>query len=63
MPGIKRVTIIKINLGSSLLRKYQVEYYSGIIRVYGIPPDTVKKYVRENVREYQKIKFTFEDRS
>ena len=38
MSDIKAVTIHKINLGGVILRKYQVEYYSGIIRLYGIPP-------------------------
>ena len=38
---IKTVTIQKINLGSAILRKYHVEYNSGVCRTYGVPPETV----------------------
>ena len=61
MSEIKSVTIQKINLGIAQLRKYQVEYYSGVCRTYGVPPETVEKFVKENRREFSKVKYKFKD--
>ena len=61
MSDIKAVTIQKINLGGAILRKYQVEYYSGVNRIYGVPPETVEKFIKENYREFSKVKYKFKD--
>ena len=61
MSDIKSVTIQKINLGGAILRKYEVEYNSGVNRIYGIPPETVEKFIKENRREFSKVKYTFKD--
>lgn len=61
MSDIKAVTIQKINLGGAILRKYQVEYYSGVNRIYGVPPETVEKFIKENRREFSKVKYKFKD--
>lgn len=61
MSDIKAVTIQKINLGGAILRKYQVEYYSGVNRIYGVPPETVDKFIKENYREFSKVKYEFKD--
>ena len=61
MSDIKSVTIQKINLGGAILRKYEVEYFSGVNRIYGIPPETVEKFIKENRREFSKVKYTFKD--
>ena len=61
MSEIKSVTIQKINLGGAILRKYEVEYFSGVNRIYGIPPETVEKFIKENRREFSKVKYTFKD--
>lgn len=63
MSQIRTVTIQKINLGSAILRRYQVEYCTGVTRIYGVPPDTVEKFIRENRREFQKVKYSFKDES
>ena len=59
MSDIKTVIIHKINLGSAILRRYQVEYFSGKSRIYGTPPNTVTKFIRENRIDYQKVKYNF----
>ena len=61
MSDIKSVTIQKINLGGAILRKYEVEYFSGVNRIYGVPPETVEKFIKENRREFSKVKYTFKD--
>ena len=61
MSEIKSVTIQKINLGGAILRKYEVEYFSGVNRIYGVPPETVEKFIKENRREFSKVKYTFKD--
>ena len=61
MSDIKAVTIQKINLGGVILRKYSVEYFSGVSRTYGVPPENVKKFIDENRREFSKVKYTFKD--
>lgn len=61
MSDIKSVTIQKINLGGAILRKYEVEYNSGVSRIYGVPPETVEKFIKENRREFSKVKYTFKD--
>jgi hypothetical protein len=61
MSEIKSVTIQKINLGGAILRKYEVEYFSGVNRIYGIPPETVEKFIKENRREFSKVKYKFKD--
>ena len=61
MSDIKTVTIHKINLGTSILRTYFVEYFSGLTRNYGIPPATVEKFIKENKTEFSKVKYAFED--
>ena len=63
MAEIKSVTIHIINLGQAIQRKYQVEYYSDESRIYDVPPDTIKKFIRENRTEMQKVKFRFKDNS
>jgi hypothetical protein len=63
MSDIKAVTIQKINLGGAILRKYEVEYFSGVSRIYGVPPETVEKFIKENYREFSKVKYTFKDES
>ena len=59
MSDIKAVTIQKINLGVAILRRYVVEYFSGASRTYGVPPENVKKFIKENSREFTKVKFKF----
>lgn len=59
MSEIRAVTIQKINLGGAILRKYQVEYYSGVNRIYGVPPENVEKFIKENSREISKVKYKF----
>ena len=61
MGDIRAVTIHKINLGGATLRKYSVEYFSGVCRLYGIPPETVEKFIEENSREFQKVRYSFKD--
>lgn len=61
MSDIKEVTIHKINLGGAILRKYEVEYFSGVNRIYGILPETVEKFIKENRREFSKVKYKFKD--
>lgn len=61
MSEIKAVTIQKITLENGMLRKYTVEYSSGVVRTYGIPPENVKKFIDENRREFSKVKYTFKD--
>lgn len=61
MSEIKSVTIQKINLGGATLRKYEVEYFSGVNRIYGVPPETVEKFIKENYREFSKVKYKFKD--
>ena len=61
MSDIKAVTIQKINLGAAILRRYSVEYFSGVSRTYGIPPETVEEFIKENRREFSKVKYTFKD--
>ena len=63
MSDIRTVTIEKINLGTSYLRRYHVQYCSGVCRSYGIPPETVDKFVEENRMEFQKVIYTFRDAS
>ena len=63
MSDIRTVTIEKVNLGTSYLRRYYVEYYSGVCRSYGIPPETVDKFIEENKKEFAKVKYTFRDAS
>lgn len=61
--NIKSVTIQKINTGIAILRRYVVEYNSGVCQTYGIPPDTVEKFIKENRIDYQKVKYKFIDGS
>ena len=61
--AILNVTIEKINLGAAQLRKYHVKYSSGVDRTYGIPPETVKKFIKEHRREFEKVKYTFSVRN
>ena len=61
--SIKSVTIQMINTGKAILRRYDVQYYSGINRTYGIPPNNVEKFIRENKREFSKVKYNFHDES
>ena len=61
MSEIRAVTIQKINLGGAILQKYSVEYFSGVNRTYGVPPENVKKFIDENRREFSKVKYTFKD--
>lgn len=63
MADIKSVTIHIINLGQAIQRKYEVDYYSDVNRIYDIPPDTIKKFIRENRTEMQKVKYKFKDNS
>ena len=63
MADIKSVTIHKINLGTAILRKYQVEYYSGIIRTFDTPTSNIEKFIRENRYEMQKVKYKYIDNS
>lgn len=60
---IKSVTIQMINTGKAMLRRYDVLYYSGTSRLYGVPPDTVTKFIKENQREYHLIRYVFKDES
>jgi len=61
--AILKVTIEKINLGMAYQRKYNVRYSSGTERTYGIPPETVIKFIKANRREMSKVSFIFTDRS
>ena len=61
--AILKVTIEKINLGIVQQRKYHVRYSSGTERTYGVPPDTVTKFIKENRREMTKVSFIFTDKS
>lgn len=61
MGDIRTVTIQKINTGNAILRKYKVDYYTGVCRLYGIPPETVEKFIEENSREFQKVRYCFKD--
>ena len=63
MPDIKSVTIEVINLGNAILRKYAVEYFSGVCRTSDIPPNTVEKFIKESRKEYSMVKYTFKDES
>ena len=58
-----KVTIEKINLGITQQRKYHVKYSTGTERTYGVPPDTVTKFIKENRREMTKVSFIFTDKS
>jgi hypothetical protein len=57
--NIKSVTIQKINTGTAILRRYVVEYSSGVCQTYGIPPETVLKFIKENRHDFQKVKYKF----
>ncbi|WP_295095657.1 hypothetical protein [Ruminococcus sp.] len=59
MSEIRSVTIQKITLECGVLRKYIVEYNSGVVRTYGIPPENVEKFIKENFREISKVKYKF----
>lgn len=59
MSEIRAVTIQKITLECGVLRKYIVEYNSGAVRTYGIPPENVEKFIKENSREISKVKYNF----
>lgn len=61
MSEIRAVTIQKITLENGMLRKYTVEYSSGVVRTYGIPPENVEKFIKENRKEFSKVKYTFKD--
>ena len=61
--AILKVTIEKINLGIAQQRKYHVKYSSGTERTYGVPPDTVTKFIKENRREMIKVSYIFTDKS
>lgn len=61
--AILKVTIEKINLGIVQQRKYHVRYSSGTERTYGVPPDTVTKFITENRREMTKVSYIFTDKS
>lgn len=61
--AILKVTIEKINLGIVQQRKYHVRYSSGTERTYGVPPDTVTKFIKENQREMTKVSYIFTDKS
>ena len=61
--AILKVTIEKINLGIAQQRKYHVKYSSGTERMYGVPPDTVTKFIKENRREMTKVSYIFTDKS
>lgn len=61
--AILKVTIEKINLGIVQQRKYHVRYSSGTERTYGVPPDTVTKFIKENRREMTKVSYIFTDKS
>lgn len=63
MSDIKSVTIEMINLGNAILRKYSVVYFSGTSRTFGIPPNTVEKFIQENRRELSMVKYLFKDGS
>ena len=63
MSDIKSVTIEVINLGNAILRKYSVEYFSGNSRTFGVPPNTVEKFIKESRREFSMVKYTFKDES
>lgn len=63
MSDIKSVTIQMINTGKAMLRRYDVRYYSGVHRLYGTPPASIKKFISENRREFSKVKYTFSDES
>lgn len=63
MPDIKSVTIEVINLGNAILRKYTVEYFSGVSRTFDIPPNTVEKFIKESRNEYSMVKYMFTDKS
>ena len=60
---ILKVTIEKINLGMAYQRKYHIRYSSGAERTYGIPPETVTKFIKANRREMSKVSYIFTDRS
>ena len=61
--AILKVTIEKINLGIVQQRKYHVRYSSGTERTYGVPPDTVMKFIKENRREMTKVSYIFTDKN
>ena len=61
--AILKVTIEKINLGIVQQRKYHVRYSSGTERTYGVPPDTVTKFIKENRREMTKVSYIFTDKN
>ena len=63
MSDIKSVTIEMINLGNAIMRKYSVEYFTGTIRTFDIPPNTVDKFIKENRRELALVKYKFKDQS
>lgn len=59
MSEIRAVTIQKISVEHGILRKYTVEYSTGIVRTYGIPPETVEEFIKDNSRDFQKVKYKF----
>ena len=63
MSEIKSVTIEMINLGNAIMRKYSVEYFTGAVRTFGVPPSTVEKFINENRRELSMVKYMFKDHS
>lgn len=62
--AILKVIVEKINLGNNVCqKKYHVRYFSGVERCYGVPPETVLKFIKENKREMSKVAYIFTDRS
>lgn len=60
---IIKVTVEKIYTGMAFRRRYYVQYSTGTLIVYDIPPDNVKKFIKQNYRDLTRVGFKFKDGS
>ena len=57
---IKYVVINKRQLSSgATVRKYHVVYENGNVEVFGTPSKQIEKFIAENRKDYNKVKYTF----
>lgn len=60
---IIKVTVEKIYTGMAFRRRYHVQYSTGALIVYDIPPGNVKKFIKQNYRDLTKVGFKFKNGS